>query len=168
MLSCLFLPNDPSLPGRFAEATTKKEVHVLYNSIPWVERIKTRGMKDTTIFIAMFTIFIIAIYEPDSPLFKHVAASPRKGLNDPWIEKYCMFAKLLLVFGHGLDLLLVLQLLKVLWLPQLFILKQCGGWVLVLSISTNMVGLRVAMNPSVWGFFMITWLQHSRGIHMGL
>ena len=97
-----FLSDDPSLTGHFAEATTKKEVHVLYNSILWVKRTKKRGMKDTTIFIAMFTVFNIALYEPDSPLSKHIAASPRKGLGDPWIEKYCISAKFLLVFGCSL------------------------------------------------------------------
>ena len=149
MLPCLFLPEDPSLPGRFAETTTKEEVRLLYNSIPWVERSKTKGMKDTSIFIAMFTVFIIALYEPDSPLSKHVAASPKKGLGDPWTLKYCMSSKFLLVFGRSLDRLLVLQLLKVSRLTHLFILERCGVWVLVLSISTNMVRVGVAMIPSM-------------------
>ena len=35
-------------------------------------------MKDTTIFIAMFTVFNIALYEPDSPLSKHIAAPPQE------------------------------------------------------------------------------------------
>ena len=88
LLPNLFLPQDPDLRARFAEAPSVSQVRELYNSIPWVSREK-KGMKDPSIFVTMFTTFVIALYEPDSPLRKHMGSSARNGLGNPWTDKHC-------------------------------------------------------------------------------
>ena len=93
MVSCLrpylFLPNDPSMRSRFAKADTKDKVREVYNSLPWVAKKERKGLKDERILVSMFTTFIIALYEPTSPLRRHMATSKRNGLGDDWTKKYC-------------------------------------------------------------------------------
>jgi hypothetical protein len=89
LLPNLFLPTDSSLRARFAQAHTESQVRDLYNSLPWVSRNK-KGMKETSIFITMFTTYIIALYEPASPLRQHIDSSSKKGLGNPWTDKHCM------------------------------------------------------------------------------
>jgi hypothetical protein len=93
MITCLrpqlFLPSDKSIKTLFTHAHTPKQVHQIYNGLPWVVR-KTKGMKDERILVAMFTTFIIAIYEPNSPLRQHIASAEKNGLGDPWTQKYSM------------------------------------------------------------------------------
>jgi hypothetical protein len=93
MVSCLrpylFLPNDPSMRSRFAKADTKDKVREVYNSLPWVAKKERKGLKDERILVSMFTTFIIALYEPTSPLRRHMASSKRNGLGDHWTKKYC-------------------------------------------------------------------------------
>lgn len=96
----LFMPaNDPSLnlKTRFAGAHTESQVRDLYNSIDWVSRDK-KGMKDRSIFLAMFTTYVIALYEPASPLRQHIASSVKKGQGDPWTNKHSMSAAFLAAF----------------------------------------------------------------------
>ena len=95
LLPSLFLPTDPELKARFAEAATVSEVRAIYGSIPWVSREK-KGMKDPSIFVTMFTTFIIALYEPNSPLRQHMASSARKGLGNPWTDKHCVYPNVFL------------------------------------------------------------------------
>jgi hypothetical protein len=63
-------------------------VAAIYRNIDWVSRNK-KGMKKKSIFICMFTTFIIALYEPKSPLRIHIQNTPRMGLGDVWTEKHC-------------------------------------------------------------------------------
>ena len=72
----------------FAFADTPDKVLAVYQTKPWVERPNKKGLTDKSIFIAMVTTFIIAIYEPSSPLRKHIAESQRHGLGDAWTYKH--------------------------------------------------------------------------------
>ena len=96
MLPNLWLPDDDLILGRFEGTTSKEEVRAVYESIPWVEKVREKGMKEKSIFVAMFSTFIIAIYEPDSPLRRHMDESQRCGLGNPWINKNGMFPYLFL------------------------------------------------------------------------
>ena len=62
-------------------------------------------MTDQAIFFGMFTTFILAHYEPASPLRWHMQDSVKMGLGNAWTTKYCMFATCLLV--HSVDLFCV-------------------------------------------------------------
>jgi hypothetical protein len=85
----LFLPTDPSISSLFTPADTKDKVRQVYNSLPWVNKKKdTKGLSDETILVSMFTTFIIALYEPASPLRIHMQSSSRGGLGDAWRTKY--------------------------------------------------------------------------------
>jgi hypothetical protein len=86
----LFLPVNPSPRPLFVNADTKDKVRDVYNSLPWEERPK-KGCRDETILVPMFTTFIIALYEPTSPLRIHMQASSKGGLGDAWTAKYCNY-----------------------------------------------------------------------------
>jgi hypothetical protein len=68
-------------------ASDPKKVRKAYNDMEWTSR-GTRGMTDKSIFVSMITTFIIAIYEPRSPLRVKMLVAPHKGLGDPWTKKY--------------------------------------------------------------------------------
>jgi hypothetical protein len=46
-------------------------------------------MVEPSIFIAMFTSYIIAIYEEESPLRKFLSGVQRGGLGNAWRDKNC-------------------------------------------------------------------------------
>jgi hypothetical protein len=56
----------------------------------WLPKSSKKGMSERTIFISMITTFIIAIYEPQSPLREHMREAAKGGLGDAWTEKYSM------------------------------------------------------------------------------
>jgi hypothetical protein len=85
ILPFLFLPKD-SRP-LFANADSPQRVREIYAQLDWEER-KKKGQKDKAIFIGMFTGFIIALYEPQSPLRKHMALSDNFALGEPWTAKH--------------------------------------------------------------------------------
>jgi hypothetical protein len=85
----LFMPED--LIHRFEHADTRDKVRQVYESIPWVTKPQRRGMAQKKIFIAMITSFLIALYEPQSPLRRRMKSSPRGGLGSPWTDKYSPF-----------------------------------------------------------------------------
>jgi hypothetical protein len=86
----LFLPKDHNQRPHFSSADTPDKVRALYNDMPWVAREGRKGMKDKKIFVAMFTTYIIALYESESPLRLYMKASPKSGLGDVWTSKHCM------------------------------------------------------------------------------
>lgn len=86
LLPDLFVPT--GLKPRFLNANSAEDVRKLFDDVDWVSKGK-KGMTDRSIFIAMFTTFIIAIYEKDSPLRKHMELTTRRGLGDPWTSKHC-------------------------------------------------------------------------------
>jgi hypothetical protein len=97
MVACLrpklFLPTDRSIRSLFSNAKSNDKVREVYNSLPWINRRKdnsNRGLADETIIVSMFTTFIIALYEPQSPLRIYMKTSPRGGLGEAWTTKYCM------------------------------------------------------------------------------
>jgi hypothetical protein len=67
------------------------------------------GMKVTSIFVMMFTTYIITLYKPASPLHQHINSSSKKCLSNPWTEKHCMhsLSSLLLVCSQSPFLLAV-------------------------------------------------------------
>jgi hypothetical protein len=85
----LFFPKDPNHRSLFSSANSSEQVRTLYNDIPWIFK-KTNGMKDKPIFVAMFTTYIIALYEPQSPLRLYLSTSQKGGLGEPWTSKHCM------------------------------------------------------------------------------
>ncbi len=85
----LFLPTDPPIRSQFIPANTKDKVRDMYHSLPWVNKKKdTKGLSDETLLVSMFVTFIIALYEPTSPLRIHMQSSSRGGLGDAWTAKY--------------------------------------------------------------------------------
>jgi hypothetical protein len=86
LLPYLFMPKEIDISA-FEGATTKKKVRELYGNIEWVGK-KKKGQKQKPIFVAMFTTFIIALYEPSSPLRRHMQSSRRHGLGDGWTTKH--------------------------------------------------------------------------------
>jgi len=88
----LFLPTDISIRSRFIAADTKDKVREVYNSLPWINKKDKKGLSDETILVSMFTTFIIALYEPTSPLRIHMQSSSRHGLGDAWTTKYSMLS----------------------------------------------------------------------------
>jgi hypothetical protein len=70
----------------FVDAT-EEEVRKIYNELEWTTK-PGGGQKDRKIFICMFVTYMIAMYEKDSPLRKHMATSPRKGEGDKWRDKH--------------------------------------------------------------------------------
>ena len=91
----LFMPDN--VKHLFKYANTEAEVHEVYNSIKWTSKSKG-GMKDKTIFIAMFTTLIISLYEKDSPLRRHMALNTNAGLGIGWTKKHSAFLVSLLLF----------------------------------------------------------------------
>jgi hypothetical protein len=88
----LFLPTDMPIRELLSDANSKDKVCKVYNSLPWVNRRKDdggKGLTDETIIVSMFTTFIIAIYEPKSPLRLYMKSTSRGGLGEPWTSKYC-------------------------------------------------------------------------------
>lgn len=74
--------------GLFINARTPEDVRKVYDALDWEER-KKNGLKDKSIFIAMYTTLIIALYEKESPLRMHMEAAPKGGLGNPWTDKHC-------------------------------------------------------------------------------
>jgi hypothetical protein len=83
----LFLPKD--INKETFRSAGPQQVQQIYNTIPWEFRPKN-GMTDKSIFVAMFATFIIALYEPGSPLRQHMLASGKGGLGDAWTKKHSM------------------------------------------------------------------------------
>jgi hypothetical protein len=83
LLPRLFLPVN-SRPS-FLHANTKEKVRDIYEELPWCQRNK-KGMSDRKTFIGMITSFIIALYEPKSPLRQHMLTG---GLGNDWTYKNC-------------------------------------------------------------------------------
>ncbi|KAI9452141.1 hypothetical protein BJY52DRAFT_1226307 [Lactarius psammicola] len=92
IIASSFIPNlfpPKNIPKRlFHNANTPSQVHAVWNTLSWVKRDNKKGMSDRLIFISMFTTFIIALYEPNSPLRLHIHASSKNGLGDPWTNKH--------------------------------------------------------------------------------
>jgi hypothetical protein len=93
MITCLrpqlFLPSGKNYRHLFVHTNTKKEVKAQYDSLPWDIR-KQKGAKEELRLVTMFTTFIIALYEPTSPLRIHMKSSPKQALGDAWTSKHSM------------------------------------------------------------------------------
>jgi hypothetical protein len=88
LLPNLFMTKDYP-KSLFSEAQTKEETRAVYDSLPWVSK-QRKGLTEKSIFIAMITTYIVALYEPDSPLRKHMRSSAKSGLGNPWTSKHSM------------------------------------------------------------------------------
>ena len=96
LLPNLFMPATVQ-KSTFSDARTNEAVRDLYATIPWVAKSK-KGMTDKRIFVSMVTTYIIALYEPTSPLRSSIAASKKKGLGDSWTQKHCPSSSPFLLF----------------------------------------------------------------------
>ncbi|KAN0128061.1 hypothetical protein V8E53_014098, partial [Lactarius tabidus] len=101
----LFLPKNVN--KEFFRGANPQQVHQIYCGIQWESRPK-KGMTEKSIFVAMFTTFIIALYEPGSPLRQYMLASGKGGLGDSWTQKhtvkglsYTTFIRLGIIWGSG-------------------------------------------------------------------
>ena len=88
LLPRIFLPQD--LRQMFVKSHTQEDIRNIYREMDWVERGK-KGTTKKSLFVSMITTFIIAIYEKESPLRRHMDKSKNRGLGNPWIDKYCKF-----------------------------------------------------------------------------
>jgi hypothetical protein len=86
LLPNLFMPT--GMKKKFVEARTEEKVREVFEDMEW-EGKGRKGMSERGIFIGMFTTFIIAIYEEESPLRKHMKTAQRGGLGDHWTAKHC-------------------------------------------------------------------------------
>lgn len=86
LLPSLFMPS--GLKSLFKDANSVDAVRRVFDDMAWLSKGK-KGMADRSIFIAMFTTFIIAVYEQDSPLRKNMDSAQRRGLGDVWTAKHC-------------------------------------------------------------------------------
>lgn len=109
-------------------------------------------MTDQAIFFGMFTTFILAHYEPASPLRWHMQDSVKMGLGNAWTTKYCMFATCLLV--HSVDLFSVLQLPKVSPSSPSFTWGCSGEKVLVLMRGASLISIGVAIKRVISKMWM--------------
>jgi hypothetical protein len=72
----------------FRTAKDRDAVREVYDGLDWIAKGK-KGMSDKRIFVCMFTTFIIALYEPQSPLRRKLDGAGRSGLGQPWTAKHC-------------------------------------------------------------------------------
>lgn len=93
-LPYLFIPTD--LKHLFTNAHTNADVRKVYEQIDWIDKPKQNGMVKRGIFVAMFTTYIIAIYEPESPLRTYMKSAKKGGLGEGWRNKH---SKLFLLFS---------------------------------------------------------------------
>jgi len=105
LLPNLFLP--PDAKNLLRGAPTVEDVRRVYGNMEWLPKHGRRGMSEKSVFVAMFMTFIIALYEPESPLRKHIQAAPKSGLGDSWTKKHCELP-LLLFLSPCLPLFLIL------------------------------------------------------------
>ena len=89
LLPRLFADADNTSRSAFSTADTPEKVRRIYEDVGWIAK-KKKGMLNKSIFVAMFTTFIIALYEKDSPLRKRMKKSGRQGLGEPWTKKHSL------------------------------------------------------------------------------
>jgi hypothetical protein len=85
LLPNLFIPT--GLKTHFVHANSPDEVRRIFDEMEWECKPK-KGMVERSVFVTMFTTFIIALYEEDSPLRKHMDAAQRSGLGEKWTKKH--------------------------------------------------------------------------------
>lgn len=85
------LPNIHAPPEAAQKAvqscTTRMQTREAIKGLPWVEKNKKKGSKETSIFVVMFTTFIMALYDRGSPLRKYMTAN-NNSLGPAWTEKH--------------------------------------------------------------------------------
>ena len=83
------IQNDIKCMG--ADNSSSAIMNYCRKSVPWVEH-KVKGVKDGRKHLAMFTIFIIALYDEESPLRVEMAKPPKVGaLGELWTNKHGEF-----------------------------------------------------------------------------
>ena len=86
LLPRLFMPKDVN--KQIFKNASPTQVREIYGRMGWVSKGK-KGQSDKTIFVTMITSFIIALYEPDSPLRQHILSADKNGLGNAWTKKNC-------------------------------------------------------------------------------
>lgn len=93
IITSSFLPNlwtSSDLQKISFASANRDQVHNIYNDVDWVSK-RSKGMTDRSVFISMFTTFIIALYEETSPLRLYMASASKHGLGAAWTDKHCEF-----------------------------------------------------------------------------
>jgi hypothetical protein len=83
----LFVPEN--LHTRFAITSSREDVRKVFEDINWIHKPGKKGMAERSIFVTMVTSFIIAIYEPESPLRRYTGTASKNGLGNAWRDKNC-------------------------------------------------------------------------------
>ena len=83
----------PAGGTRLKQTRSPTEATEAVLKIPWEEPPKSRkGFKDRLPFVVMVTCIIIALFEPESPLRKRMAANKNE-LGPAWTKKHCELHK---------------------------------------------------------------------------
>ena len=145
----LFLP--PNASTLFPKSHSREDVRSTYQSLDWVKKDK-KGMKEISVFIGMFTSFIIAVYEDESPLMKHIIDSKKGGLGEKWTNKHCQHFLVFLPFPSDHSFLFQLQ--KVLPIPtsSVSICSRVRGQVQLRREHSARVG--VATTPGIFDIYI--------------
>jgi hypothetical protein len=81
----IFYPQNT--PSFLEKARSRAATRALAREVKWTPKNKVKGMKDGSIFMSMFATFIIAIYEPESPLRIYMKNHGNAMGND-WTDKH--------------------------------------------------------------------------------
>ncbi|CCM06536.1 uncharacterized protein FIBRA_08809 [Fibroporia radiculosa] len=76
-------------PLHIPPTMTPDEVTSFIVDAPWITNTTRKGAKDGGPFVIMFTVLIISLLEPASPLYRqYVATGKRHGLGGAWTKKH--------------------------------------------------------------------------------
>ena len=68
-------------------ATSRSQTRNIVRSLSWISKNKVKGSKDSQIHICMFVSYIIALYDPNSPLRKYMAQHDGN-VGNLWSDKH--------------------------------------------------------------------------------
>jgi hypothetical protein len=76
-----------------ALASTNESAREFLNNLPWSSRLGSgkKGTRQRSIYIAMVTVYIVAMYDPQSPI--RVQHEQSGSFGSSWTEKHSMFLK---------------------------------------------------------------------------
>jgi hypothetical protein len=130
----------------FIDALLKEEVRHIYHQMDWITK-PHNGLKKRTIFVSMFTTYIIALYEKDSPLRISMESNTKGGQGDAWRDKHSKSK------------------------PEFFLLLSTPSFAPSHSISTGAKGvcystlIRIGI---LWGVGKGAYKKGKFGMHWGL
>jgi hypothetical protein len=72
---------------RLKGAKSRAETRQIAKNLPWTSKTKTKGTKESAVFMAMFVTFIIAIYDGSSPLRRYMQEH-EESMGGLWTDKH--------------------------------------------------------------------------------